>query len=210
MANDTGVRGLFPLLNQHGNPPQLLVFRANTAVAIYRGQPVFLNNSAQIQVVDVNTSNNTNVSCGVAWEFLDANHAGLVPGMTILPNSLGGTNYGPFLPASTDAFVGVLYDPMQFYIIEEDTAGTALNVNSANQSIAFTYQATTGNQYTGYANITTLRATILSSTGNLLQLVAVYDVINNDATANAPGNSCKWLCRIQRHQFGNAILSTPQ
>ena len=210
MANDTGVRGLYPIKNQNGAPPELLVYRANTASAIYRGQPVFVNNSGQVQIVDANTSNNSNVAIGVAWEFLDASHAGLVPGMTLLPNSIAGTNYGPFLPSGTDAFVGVTYDPMQLYEIEEDTAGTALNVNSLNQSVAFTYQATTGNQYTGYANITTLRSTILSSTGNLLQLIAVHDKINNDATLNAPGNYCKWICRIQRHQYGNAWVSVPQ
>lgn len=210
MANDTGVRGLFPLLNQNGAPPQLLFFRANTATQIFRGQPVFLNNSSQIQVVDVNTSNNSNVALGVAWEFLDSTRAGLVPGMTMLVNALGATNFGPFLPASTDAFVGVLYDPLQLYVIEEDTAGTALNANSGNQSIAFTYQATSGNNFTGYANITTIRATVLSSTGNLLQLMGPIDILNQDATVNAPGNFCKWLCRIQRHQLGNAFVSVPQ
>ncbi len=201
MANDTNIRGLYPILNQNGQPPQILYFRANTAVAIYRGHPVFINNSGQVQIVDVNTSNNSNTAVGVAWTFLDANYAGLVPGMTLLPNALGGTNYGPFLPASTDAFVGVTYDPMQLYVIEEDTAGTALNVNSANQGLGFTYQATTGNNFSGYANITTIRATILSSTGNLLQLMGPLDIINQDATLNAPGNYAKWLCRIQRHQY---------
>lgn len=210
MANDTGVRGLFPLLNQNGAPPQLLCFKANTASIIFRGQPVFLNNSAQIQVVDVNTSNNSNVALGVAWEFLDANRAGLVPGMTILPNSLGGTNFGPFLPASTDAFVGVLYDPLQLYVIEEDTSGAALTITSGNQALAFTYQATSGSNITGYANITTIRTTIASTTGNLLQLMGPVDIINQDGTANAPGNFCKWLCRIQRHQLGNALVSIPQ
>ncbi len=210
MANDTGVRGLFPLLNQNGAPPQLLFFKANTAVQIFRGQPVFLNNSAQIQVVDVNTSNNSNVALGVAWEFLDPNRAGLVPGMTMLVNALGSTNFGPFLPASTDAFVGVLYDPLQLYVIEEDTAGAALTATSGNQAVNFTYQATTGNNFTGYANITTIRTTIISSTGPLLQLLGPIDILNQDATVNAPGNFCKWLCRIQRHQLGNALLSTPQ
>lgn len=210
MANDTNVRGLFPILNQNGAPPQIYYWKANTAVSIFRGQPVFLNNSAQIQVVDVNTSNNSNVAIGVAWEFLDSNRASLVPGMTMLVNALGSTNFGPFLPSSTDGFVGVIYDPMQLYVIEEDTSGAALTINSGQQSVAFTYQATTGNNFTGYANITTIRTTILSSTGNLLQLLGPIDILNQDATVNTAGNFCKWLCRIQRHQLGNALALPPQ
>ncbi len=209
MANDTGIRGLYPIYAAQ-SPPPLLFFRANTAVSIFRGQPVFINNSGQVQVVDVNTSNNTNVALGVAWEFLDLNRAGLPSGLTNLPNSLFGTNIGPFLPASTDAFVGVTYDPMQLYLIEEDTAGAALSINSLGQAVPFTYQATTGNNFSGYANITMIRVPILSSTGNLLQLVNVFDVLNQDGTQNAPGNFCKWVVRIQRHQWGNAVVSVPQ
>lgn len=210
MANDPGVRGLYPILNQNGAPPQIFFYRANTAAAIFRGQPVFVNNSGQVQAVDVNTSNNTNVSVGVAWEFLDANRAALPASMMVLPNSVAGTNIGPFLPASTDAFVGVMYDPMQFFLVEEDTAGSALTVNNLGQSLAWTYQATSNNNLTGYANITTVRATVVSTTGNMLQLVGVYDVINQDGTQNAPGNFCKWVVRIQRHQYGNALVSIPQ
>lgn len=210
MANDTGVRGLYPILNQNGAPPQIYFYRANTATAIFRGQPVFINNSGQVQGVDVNTSNNTNVAVGVAWEFLDANRAALPASMMVLPNSVAGTNIGPFLPASTDAFVGVTYDPMQLYLVEEDTAGTALNVNSAGQAVAWTYQATSNNNLTGYANITLIRATVLSSTGNLLQLIGPLDILNQDGTVNAPGNFCKWVVRIQRHQYGNSVVSIPQ
>lgn len=210
MANDTGIRGLYPILNQNGAPPQIMFYRANTANVMFRGQPVFVNNSGQVQVVDVNTSNNTNVAVGVAWEFLDTNRAALPASMMVLPNSVAGTNIGPFLPSSTDAFVGVTYDPMQLYLIEEDTAGSALTVNSVGKGIDYTYQATTGNNLTGYANITTVRAGVNNSTGNMLQLVGVYDVLNQDATLNTPGNFAKWVVRIQRHQYGNALNALPQ
>lgn len=210
MANDPGVRGLYPILNQNGAPPQIFFYRAHTANAIYRGQPMFINNSGMAQIVSADTSANTNVSNGVAWEFLDANRAALPASMMVLPNSVAGTNIGPFLPASTDAFVGITYDPLQLYLVEEDTAGTALNVNSAGQAVAWTYQATTGNNLTGYANITLLRATVLSTTGQLLQLVGAHDMINQDGTQNGPGNFGKWVVRIQRHQYGNSVVSIPQ
>lgn len=202
MANDTNIRGVFPI-HAPDSPPRLHYLRANTAIAIFRGQPVFINNSAQVTVVQVDSSLNTNIAVGVAWDFLDTNRAGLPSGMTT-------TSAGAFLPSSTEAFVGFTYDPMQLYVMEEDTAGTALNVNSANQSIAWTYQATTGNGNTGLANITLLRATILSSTGNLFQLMGLFDIKNNDGTDNAVGNYGKWIVRIQRHQFGNAVVSVPQ
>lgn len=209
MANDTGVRGLYPILNQNGAPPQIFFYRAHTGSTIFRGHPMFINNSGMAQVVDVNTSNNQNVSCGVAWEFLDTNRAALPASIMVLPNSVAGTNIGPFLPSNTDAFVGVTYDPMQLYLVEEDTAGTALSVNSAGQAVNWTYQATSGSNLTGYANITLLRATILSSTGNLLQLLGPLDILNQDATVNSPGNFCKWVVRIQRHQYGNAVPVVP-
>src|SRR3990167_7268642 len=132
MANDTNVRGLFPIFNMGPQLP-LLYFRANTAVAIYRGHPVFINNSGQCAIVSADSSANSNVAVGVAWDFLDSSRAGLPAGITVLQNS---STQGPFLPSSTDAYVGVTYDPMQLYLAEEDTGGAALNVNSAGQALS--------------------------------------------------------------------------
>ena len=209
MANDTQVRGMYPY-NAPGYPPALLYFPANTATAIYRGAPVFINNSGQVQLVNVDTSANSNFATGVAWEFLDSQNAGLPSGLTNLPNSLFGTNIGPFLPGSTDAIVGVTYDPMQLYVMEEDTGGAALTVNSLGQAVSFAIQSNSGNNITGYANVVIDRSTVVSATANLLQLVNVVNILNQDGTVNAPGNYCKWVVRIQRHGFGNAFVSVPQ
>ena len=212
MANDTGVRGLYPITAPDG-PPKLLYYRCATETAIYRGQLVYLNSNGMLSVVQADTSTNANVALGVAWDFLDLNRAGLVPGMTLLPNSVGATSYGPFLPASTDAFVGVTYDPMQLYIVEEDTATTnsktSIAINSLGNTISWTYQATTGNVMSGFANVTLLRDSVAKTTSNLLQLVNIYDITNQDGTQNTGGNYGKWVVRIYRHQFGQGMFPVP-
>ena len=137
------------------------------------------------------------------WDFLDLNYAGIPSGMASLTQ-------GGFLPVSTDAYAGVIYDPMQLYLMEEGTAGTAINVNSIGLGVSFTYIATTGNTTTGFANSIISTSAAGVTTQNLLQLVNVYDITNQDGTTNAPGDSCKWIVRIQRHQFNGACLGLSQ
>lgn len=202
MANDANIRmGFFPLTAPQ-SPPQLLYYRANTAINIFRGQLMAINNSGQVQVVAAGASSGAN-AIGVAWDFLDLNLAGLPSGMTSL-------SQGAFLPLNTDAFVGVTYDPLQLYVIEEATGGTAISVSSIGLGVGFTYIATTGNTNTGYCNAVLTNVGLTAATDNTLQLVNVYNILNQDGTVNAPGAACKWVVRIFRHQFGNANFPIPQ
>jgi len=204
MANDQGKNyGAWPI-TQPDSPPKVLYYRVETASTIqyFRGQFAVLNSNGRVETVV--TGNSTGiVSCGVIWDFLDTNLAGPPSGMTSL-------SQGGFLPASTDAFAGIIYDPMQLYVMEEGTAGTALALNSLGTGVSFTYIATTGNTTTGFANSIISTSAAGALTSNLLQLVNIYNITNNDGTVNAPGASCKWIVRIQRHQFGNATISVPQ
>lgn len=200
MANDAGIRyGAFPIYANDA-PPKVLYFRANTAQAIFRGQFVAINNSGQVAVI---APGDNVASCGIAWEFLDPSQAGLPSGMTTLSVAAN-------LPASTDAVVGVTYDPMQLYVMEEITGGTALTAISLGQVVNWTYTAATGNTTTGYANTVIQNSSVSSGTGPLLQLMNVYNIINQDGTVNAPGASCKWVVRIANHQFNGTKLSVPQ
>lgn len=204
MANDQGRNYGASPITQPDCPPKLLYYRVETASTIqyFRGQFAVINSNGRIETVVAGASNGT-LSCGVIWDFLDLNLAAPPSGMMSLTQ-------GGFLPANTDAFAGVIYDPMQLYVMEEGTAGTALALNSLGTGVSFTYTATTGNTTTGFATsiISTSAAGI--TTQNLLQLVNIYNIINQDGTINDVGDSCKWVVRIIRHQFGNAVNASPQ
>ena len=204
MANDQGKNyGAFPL-TQPDSPPKLLYYRVETASTIqyFRGQFAVINSNGRIETVIADNSGGR-LSCGVIWDFLDLNLAGPPTGMMSLTQ-------GAFLPVSTDAFAGVIYDPQQLYVMEEKTGGGALTSNSIGTGVGFTYIATTGNTTTGFANSVVSNSAQGATTQNLLQLVQVYNITNNDGTTNDVGASCKWVVRIQRHQFANAGPAIPQ
>lgn len=204
MANDAGARyGAFPITAPMC-PPPLLYYRVETSSTLqyFRGQFVAINSNGRVQPIAVGISNNLS-ALGIAWDFLDLSLAGLPSGITSL-------SQGAFLPANTDAFVGVTYDPMQLYLMEEITGGTAINVNSIGLGVDFTYIATTGNTTTGFATSVLQNVGLTNGTSNTLQLLNVFNILNQDGTVNAPGASCKWVVRIQRHQLGNAEFALPQ
>lgn len=202
MANDQGKNyGAFPIMNPQ-SPPVILFFKAETGTTLdyFRGQFVSINSRGNVQP----TAPSDNVgSCGVAWEFSDTNLGGLPSGMTSL-------SQGGYLPRATDGYIGVITDPMQLYLMEEITGGTAMAATSLGYLVNFTYTATTGNTTTGFATTVLQNSTIAAGTGPLLQLMNVYNIINNDGTVNAPGASCKWVVRIADHQFGPTRLSVVQ
>ena len=204
MANDAlSLLGARPF-NAPACPPPVMYYRCETSATlqIFRGQFMAINSNGRVEPT-VGTTTGALTSIGVAWDFLDLNLAGLPTGM----NSL---TQGAFLPVSTDAFVGVTYDPMQLYVMEEITGGTAIIVSSIGLGVDFTYIATTGNTQTGWSNSVLRNVGLTAGTANLLQLVNVYNILNQDGTVNAPGASCKWIVRIQRHQLGNVTLPLPQ
>lgn len=204
MANDANIRmGFFPVTAPQC-PPPTLPFRVETSATLqyFRGQLVQINSNGRVQPVAAGATQSIG-ALGVAWNFLDLNLAGPPSGMNLLTQ-------GAFLPANTDAFVEVTYDPLQLYVIEEVTGGTAINTNSIGLGVDFTYAATTGNTNTGFCNAMIANNVVTAGTLSLLQLVNVHNILNADATVNAPGASCKWIVRIQRHTFGNAILPLPQ
>lgn len=199
MANDTNVRGLYPISGPTGNI-KIGYYKANTALAIYRGHPVALNNSGQVAVV---VTNSTVSVLGAAVGFLDTNLAGLPSGIT-------GLDKAAYLPAGVDAYVAVTDDPQQLYLVEEDTAGSALTAAKIGQCVGITYQTNSGNATTGYSGMVIDRALVTSGTDGILQLVGVYPKINQDGTANAAGDSCQWVVRIAYHQLGTIRLAVPQ
>src|SRR3990167_7438987 len=204
MANDQGKNyGAFPI-TQPDSPPKILYYRVETSATLqyFRGQFVVINSNGRVQPV-TSVASGGQVSTGVVWDFLDDNLAGP-------PSALFDLAQGAFLPAATPAFAGVIYDPNQLYIMEEKSGGSAISVNSIGTGVSFTYIATTGNTTTGIANVVLNNSGVGATTQNLLQLIGVYNIINNDGTINEPGAFCKWVVRIQRHSFANTAIPVPQ
>ena len=194
MANDqSSSLGLRPIKQPFGTI-QIGYYRANTGQAMFRYQPVVLNNSGQVQVAAIAA---LSPILGSVVGFLDANKASI-------PAFMDSLSEGPYLPASpgANAWVAVADDPNQLFILEEDTGGTLIgSANSSGQTVRFTYLATTGNTTTGVGNVVLDRSTIAATTGEILTLVGPSDNVNQDGTYNdLTLASAKWLVRINSHQ----------
>lgn len=197
MANDSHPNGLFPINSPYGNI-RLTLYPANTALALYRYQPVALNNSGQVATVAVGANNPL---LGSIVGFMDTTQAGLPSGMTSLSQAA-------YLPANTDAYVAVADDPNQMFLIEEDTGGSALTSTNVGNVGDFTYiDAGTGNATTGLSYAVLDRSTVSTGTGGALQLLYPLNIINQDGTTNSPGNYCAWVTRIANHQLNGTKLS---
>lgn len=200
MANDEqSLMGLRPLRQPYGSI-KIGYYRANTAINMFRYQPVVLNNSGQVQVAAIADMSGL---LGVTVGFLDANKAALPGGMDRLTDS---TTSGPFLPSGNDAYVAVADDPNQLFVCESDTGGAAIgSIQSIGQTISFVYLTaltTNGNTTTGIANVLLDSSTVANDTGGVLSLVALYDIVNQDGTLNSAANFGKWVVRINSHQNG--------
>ena len=198
MANDERtLMGLRPLRQPFGGV-QVNYYRANTAINMFRYQPVILNNSGQVQVAAVADLSGI---LGITIGFLDANFASLPGGMDRLADS---STTGPFLPSGNDAMVAVADNPDQFFVVEEDTGGLPIiNVQSIGQTVDFIYltgSTTNGNTTTGIANVLLDRSTTGNNTGGVLTIVGLHNTVNQDGTLNAGGNFSKWVVKINAHQ----------
>lgn len=200
MANDQGKSyGVWPIMNPQ-SPPVILPYQVETSATLqyFRGQFMALNSNGRVEPVGAVASNNQ-VSIGVVWGFTDMNQAGI-------PGSLEVFTQGGYLPANTDAYAYVIVNPHQLYLMEEKSGGNAISVNSIGTGASFTYIATTGNTTTGIANIVLNNSGVGTTTANMLQLMGLYNIINNDGTVNAAGAYAKWVVRIARHAFSNTVF----
>jgi hypothetical protein len=197
MANDQSSHlGLRPLDQPYGNR-KVQYYRADTATAIYLYQPLTLTAQGTVAIASVLTPAPV---IGVAVGFLDTNKASLPAAITALSS-------GSYLPANTDAFVKVVDDPNQLFIIEEGTSGTAIGRMDIGNGVVLTYLATTGDTTTGIANMVISQSSLTSTTSCTYQIVAVADLINSDGTSTTTGNFCKWILRTFQHQGNAGYLS---
>ena len=196
MANDqSSLQGLRPFV-QPGERVRINYYRANTGLALYRFQPVAMNNSGQVQIHPLIAA--LSPLLGTSIGFLDLAQAGL-------PTNLTDLGQNAFLDSlSSDALMAVSDDINQLYSLEEDTGGTLIgSENSSGQVALWTYEATTGNTTTGVSTTVLDRSTLATGTGATLTLVrALREIVNQDGTINSvSGDYAKWVVRINTHQM---------
>lgn len=202
MANDDMIRargGLLPVDYPFGSFKKTY-YRLTTSAAAgyYLGQPMAAD--ANGRVVTLALANSSTVCIGSIVGFLDTSYEAL-------PSAMETTQAGAYLPANTDAYVAIADDPMQDFVCQEDTGGSALTESNIFNNAAMIFRTSSGDTTTGYSTAELDRSSAGTGTGGFLMIKQIHRHMNSDGTANAPGNYCKWIVRIINHQF--ATLTAP-
>lgn len=200
MANDDTIRargGLLPVDYPFGSFKKTY-YRLTTSAAagVYLGQPMAADNAGGVSTLAL--ANSSAACIGSVVGFLDTN-------MEALPSAMETTQAGAYLPANTDAYVAIADDPMQDFVVQEDTGGSALTTSNVFNNAAMIYRSDSGDTTTGYSTAELDRSSCGTGTGGFLMLKAVHRYMNSDGTQNSPGNYCKWIVRITNHQFASQI-----
>lgn len=202
MANDDQINargGLLPVTTPFGNV-RLTAYRLTTSAtaAVFIGQPMDLD--ATGRVAPASLAANAPI-LGPALGFLDLNKAGLPSGMTSLSQA-------PSLPANTDAIVLVADDPDQYFLLQEDTGGSALAETNIGNNALMVPRASSGNTTTGYSTVELDRSSVAADTSGNVRIIGLYGNMNSDGTDNSWGNYAKVIVKINRHRLAGEILST--
>lgn len=176
-----------PINQPYGNI-RINYYEAATGTAMYRFHPADLDANGRVVLA---TPGSNNYIVGSIVGFLDDAYG---------PISDDYSGYLPANPASTNSAgvvnVAVADDPGQFFVIEEDTGGTALDAQAVNAGASFTYLASTGSTVSGIANVVLDRSTVGTGSNQQLRLIGKWDKQDN-----AFGNYCKWIVSVYLHRF---------
>ena len=200
MANANTPAGLTPLKNSPfvEIPKNYYYIPSTYGTALFIGDPV----------VKTGTSNTSNVlgdgrpfAAGSLPEINkatagDANKiTGVIIGFLANPSNLT-LNYNP---ASTERVAIVADSPLQEFMIQEETAGTALAVTSVglNANVVFAESGSTVTGLSGAELDTTTPATDATFQLKILRLL--------DAPENAIGQHAKWRVKINNHTEANIV-----
>ena len=204
MANDNYARGLVPI-----NWPDMPVhyYRVQTNNDIFLGEPVDLD------------------STGFLTNAIAVGTAGIVQAIGVAVGFAGPLRKGlatddPFLDASDlttlasgletgDRWIAVADYPFQEFVVQGDTGGTLAGLADVGNTAALLYRATSGNTTSGWANLELDASTNAVSTGQLVRILKLHDVVNVDGTENtAAANYTKWVVQIQTHRKTAANVSS--
>lgn len=205
MANDNFPRGLFPI---NFNPKaDAHYYRVNTAgTDIFLGQPVdFLTTGFVDNAIPVGTDGVVR-ALGVAVGFAGPLKKGLAtddPFLDVSDLSTLATGLD-----TGDRWILVADNPMQQFAIQADTGGTLATLAAIGETAALIYRATSGNTSTGWANLELDASSNAASTGQLVRILGLQDIVNVDGTENSTGNYAKFVVMIQTHRKASVNVSS--
>lgn len=189
MANANTPLGLRPVGNVPGAPYSGSIrsysVPAGDGTAIMIGDPVKLVGTGQTidgePYADVGRAATGDVIVGAVVAVLPVTRESLV-----------------YRAASTQRIVMVADDPNALFEIQENSGGTAFTANDVGLNANFIVAS--GSTVTGFSGVEADTAT--EATTNTLDLKLVGIARRQD---NAIGANCKWLVRINRHQYANQV-----
>jgi len=203
MANDNFPRGLVPI---NPSKPAVHYYRIGTANDVFLGDIVDLSSTGFVtNAIDVTTAGIVQ-ALGVVVGFAGPLRKGLASNDPFLDAS-DLTTLGEGLDAG-DRWVSVADDPNQEFIVQADTGGTLATLSAVGESAALIYRATSGNTTSGWANLELDASSNAASTGQILRIVGLHDVVNVDGTENTAGaNYAKWRVIINTHRKNQSNLT---
>lgn len=189
MPNVDAPSGLRPARLLNGSPYNGATMTFSTAsgdgTAIFVGDPVKLSGTSStvdgVIYTDVAQAATSNVMVGVVT--------------SVLPETRDSLTYRA---ASTTRLVQVATDPDLIFEIQEVSGGTALTTAAIGLNADFVVGS--GSTTTGLSGVELNNATEATTNTLDLQIVGISNRSDNEA-----GEHCKWLVRINRHQFSNQI-----
>lgn len=195
MANADTPFGLRPVGDVSGRPWNGAVRAYSTAsgdgTAIFIGDPVILSGTSQT----INGRVYSDVDQAATGDVV----AGVVVGVDpVLGAGANGRDSTIYRAASTVRILYVCDDPNALFEIQEVSGGTALTANDIGLNANFVVAA--GSTTTGLSGVELNNSG--EATTNTLDLHIVGMVQRED---NEIGEHCKYLVRINRHQFANQV-----
>ena len=190
MPNVSHITGLRPI-----EQPYVTIrshwYEATTGTAFFMYQPVDLDANGRVIVALTGTASTAAFLLGSIVNLADDANG---------PPSSSYSGYIPANPASVNSAglvrICVADDPGQFFVVEEDTGGSALDAQSIGAGAVLTYIATTGNTTSGVSNAVIDRSLVATTSDLTLRLIKKWDKPDN-----AYGNFCKWIVAINRHRI---------
>ena len=205
-ANDDWVSargGLLPMEFPYGNFRKNYYKLTTSAVAVYLGQPMDLDTNGQAIPATVSTAG-TAFMVGPVVGFADSN-------MNALPSAMLRVDAGPYIPASTDAYVLIADDPDQAFVMQVGTNGTTLSITTASmvKTGTFMYRSSSGSTTTGYCTAEFDPLSISTTGSGNIQIMGLIPLKNSDGSTNFVANSsgtaagqwAKIRCRINGHRW---------
>lgn len=201
MANTSKQCGLRPIDQPYGNI-RCNIYKMATGADIFLYEPVQLTSDGYAQLVACSSASTTVPILGSVIGLMTSYFGPIDDAQSYIPAAPASGQ----VDSSGLINVQVADDPDQFFVLEEDTGGTALTKAAVGLGGCFTIQgATTGNTATGISNYVLDRSRVGTepSSSLSLQLIKLWDKPDN-----AYGNYAKWIVRINDHQFKRQTLNT--